>query len=91
MSARVELLLAFLSLLSAATGAFTGARAPEAGVHQTAQVDTIRTAAPRAVAAVRAVMNPSPAPTLIVLAAYHSAPAAIVAPAVPLYADRLIE
>jgi len=51
----MELLLALLSLLTAATGAVAGVRAPEASVHQTAAgivaMTPARRAAPRMIVA----------------------------------------
>lgn len=86
----MELILALLSLLTAATGALTGARAPDAGFHEAAQVDTIRAAAPAAARAVRSLAVSTVAPAAP-RAAIAPLPAFAVAPAVPLYTDRLIE
>jgi len=88
----MELILALLSLLSAATGALTGARAPEAGMVQSAQVGAIPSAATGvaavAPAAVVAVTIPAPGASS---GAAPVAPADAAARAIPLYADRRIE
>jgi len=86
----MELILALLSLLTAATGALTGARAPDAGFHEAAQVDTIRTAPQVAVRAARILALPAAAPAApdVLLAPL---PAFAVVPAAPLYSDRLLE
>jgi hypothetical protein len=60
-SARLELLLIFSALLSAVTGALTGARAPETRHYAVAPVESAAASAPRAVtpartAAVRAIV-----------------------------------
>ena len=84
----MELLLAFLSLLTAATGALTGARAPEAGVHQAVQVGVAQRAAPRVAQAQR------PAAIAVSLPEQRTDAAQLpVAPvrAIPLYANRPIE
>ena len=80
----MELLLALLSLLTAATGAVAGVRAPEAGVHQTANIVAVapaRSIAPRLAAApqARRTRAADPAPP---------AHAAETPSAAPLYADR---
>ncbi len=80
----MELLLALLSLLTAATGAVAGARAPDAGVHQTAGV-VIATPARRV--APRVIVAPDVQRSRV---ADDTAPSASVeiASAAPLYADR---
>jgi len=84
----MELLLALLSLLTAATGALTGARAPEAGVHQAIQIGAAQQVAPRVVQAQRPVENAVPrADARPAVAAPPAAPAR----SAPLYADRLLE
>lgn len=87
----MELILAFLSLLTAATGALTGARAPEAGVQQAAQVDTIRTLAPRIVRTARAVVAQTAVAPAAPRRLAEALPAFALAPAAPLDAVRLIE
>ncbi len=83
----MELLLALLSLLTVATGA----RAPEVGAQAAAaQVGMIRAQAPRAASV--ALPAPRPAtPAEAPRAPDQPAPALALKPAVPLYADRLIE
>ena len=85
MCARVmELLLALLSLLTAATGAVAGARAPEAGVHQSAA--GIVAAAPAREEAPRAIIAQQ---TRIARPIDDAAPATADIPsAAPLYANR---
>lgn len=80
-------MLALLSLLTVATGA----RAPEASAHAAAaQVDMLRTPAARAASV--ALPAPRPAtPAEAPRAPDQAAPALVLKPAVPLYADRLIE
>jgi hypothetical protein len=83
----MELLLALLSLLTVASGA----RVPEAGAHAAAaQVNMLH--APAARAASVALPAPRPAtPAEAPRAPAQAAPAIVLKPAVPLYADRLIE
>jgi len=83
----MELLLALLSLLTAATGALGGARAPEAGVHQAAQVAVARQA-PRVAEAARPAARAQKRPIAVAVALLD---APVLAAAPPLYADRLIE
>lgn len=84
----MELLLALLSLLTAATGALTGARAPEAGVHQAVQIGAAQRVAPRIVQAQRPIADAAARPDARpALAPRAAAPAR----SAPLYADRLIE
>ena len=83
----MELLLALLSLLTAATGAVTGARAPEAGVHQAVgivAVAPVRRLAPRQAAL--AVTSPQRGRD-----ARAAAPAAPPREAAPLATERLTE
>ncbi len=80
----MELLLALLSLLTAATGAVAGARAPEAGVHQVAGV--IATAPARKAASRAAVLQDVQPSRRTDPAA--PAPAVETPSAAPLYADR---
>jgi hypothetical protein len=80
----MELLLALLSLLTAATGAVAGARAPEAGVHQSAA--GIVAAMPARRAAPRMIVAQEARPARV---ADDSAPTSAETPsAAPLYADR---
>lgn len=80
----MELLLALLSLLTAATGAVAGARAPDAGVHQAANIVAV---APARRAAARVAVAPEAGQARI---ADDRAPAAAAETpaAAPLYADR---
>ena len=86
----MELILALLSLLSAATGALTGARAPEAGMVQAAQVGAIPAAAPAAVAPAEIAVIAAPA-TAASPRARLVGHAFAALRAIPLYADRRIE
>jgi hypothetical protein len=87
----MELLLTLFALLSAATGALTGARAPQAEVHQTIQAERPVVAAPRAVRMAQAVLVPTPAqPSAAAMPEPSRAPQ-VLAAAIPLYVDRLIE
>jgi len=84
----MELLLALLSLLTAATGAVAGARAPEAGVHHAA-ANVVAIAPARHTAE-----RPSTAPEVPLQAhraAYESAPEAAPHVDAPLETERLIE
>jgi hypothetical protein len=87
----MELILAFLSLLTAATGAFTGVRAPEVGIQQAAQVDTVRTLAPRVVRAARAIVAETVATPARPAGVAEALPVFALAPAAALDAVRLIE
>jgi len=80
----MELLLALLSLLTAATGAVAGAHAPEAGVHHAAGIVAVAPA--RKVMQRIAVAQVAPPSR----ATDEGSPGRIVAPlsAAPLYADR---
>ncbi|MGE0179442.1 MAG: hypothetical protein AB7O91_06445 [Sphingomonas sp.] len=84
----MELLLALLSLLTAANGAVAGARAPEAGVHRMAAGTVSATPSRRAVQG-RAALEPT-APR-----SGREAPVAVPAvpppAAAPLATERLIE
>ena len=83
----MEFLLILSAMLSAVTGAISGARAPEARLHHAEAVQNVapvRREAERSVAAANPVAAPLVAQVHDVLPAF--APAAI-----PLYADRLIE
>jgi hypothetical protein len=87
----MELILALLSLLTAASGALTGARAADAGLQQAVQVDTVRTLAPSAVRAERAIIARVADLPVALRTTVEPLPVLALAPAVPLYADRLIE
>ena len=83
----MEFLLILSAMLSAVTGAISGARAPEARLHHAEAVQSVapvRREAERSVAAV----IPMAAP---VAAIVHEALPAFAPAAIPLYADRLIE
>ena len=86
----MELLLILSAMLSAVTGAFTGVRGPEgridsaqAAVGAQVAVSAVEQQAPAAKAE-----RPAPGPIATEVAA---PPGFAVAPAAPLYADRLIE
>jgi len=86
----MELLLILSAMLSAVTGAFTGVRGPEgridpaqAAVGAHVVVSAVEQQAPAAKAE-----RPAPSPIATEVA---SPPSFAVAPAAPLYADRLIE
>ena len=86
----MELILALLSLLSAATGALTGARAPEAGMVQAARIGAIPVAAPAAVAPAAIAAIAAPAAVATSSAKPFARPLVVARP-IPLYADRRIE
>jgi hypothetical protein len=84
----MEFLLILSAMLSAVTGAISGARAPEARPHHAQAVQIlapVRREAARSVAAV----VPRAAP--VVAQAYVALPHFALAASIPLYADRLIE
>ena len=85
----MEFLLILSALLSAVTGAISGARAPEARIHQAEASLAAASAAPaaREQAAIAAVL-PDLLPRAQVIPAL---PVFALAASVPLYADRLIE
>lgn len=86
----MELLLAFLSLLTAATGALTGVRAPE-GV-EAAQINVVRANTASAATVAQTVAAPRAAVRAFAeKTAEPSGRSFALAPSVPLYADRLIE
>ncbi len=86
----MEFLLILSAMLSAVTGAFTGARAPEARLHQQA-AQIVVVAEPSAETAVVAERIVAALPALGALAAPPALrPFALAAPA-PLFAVRLIE
>jgi len=87
----MEFLLVLSALLSAVTGAFTGARPHEARLHHAATAQSVAVAEPSAkvaVPAARIAVAPAPAPARTIA---DARPAAAPPAAVPLYADRLIE
>jgi hypothetical protein len=90
-AAAMEFLLVLSALLSAVTGAFTGARPHEARLHHAAPAQSIAVVQPAArvaVPAVRIAVGPprAPARTIAEVPPVPAPPAAA-----PLYADRLIE
>jgi hypothetical protein len=89
--AAMEFLLILSAMLSAVTGAFGGARAPEARLHHETQAEAIQAAAPAtlAVAPVSDLRAELPVPPP--RAAPSALPLFSLAAAIPLYADRLIE
>ena len=84
-------LLILSALLSAATGAFGGTRAPEAAARQEAAAEAVAIAEAAAAVAAPAEANGSSQPTLARQAAVEAAPAAGPAESAPLDTDRLIE
>lgn len=83
----MEFLLILSAMLSAVTGAISGARAPEARLHHAESVQTVAPVKREAERSVAAVI-PMAAP---VVAIVHDALPAFALAAIPLYADRLIE
>jgi hypothetical protein len=86
----MELLLILSAMLSAVTGAFSGVRGPEAGVHQAESsvgAQLIASVVEERVAKLASVFPPDDAATTEV----HALPGFAIAAAMPLYADRLIE
>ena len=91
-SLRLEFLLILSALLSAATGALTGARAPETRQHHAvAAIEVADSLAPRPVDEVRAVRIPSFALDFSSLAAPVAAAALDLAASAPLETVRLLE
>lgn len=87
----MEFLLVLSALLSAVTGAFTGARPHEARLHHAATAQSVAVAEPSvkvAVPAARIAVTPPPVPARTIV---ETRPPAAPPAAVPLYADRLIE
>ena len=88
----MEFLLILSAMLSAVTGAFTGARAPDARPHhQAAAAGVAEVAQQAAIAAAPARQIPADPGAPGQGAVLHSAPAVSPPAAFPLYADRLIE
>jgi hypothetical protein len=86
----MQFLLTLFALLSAATGALAGVRAPHAEVHQTVQTERAAEAGPRLAQAARAA--PARVHTAYAAPARPARQAAqVLAAAIPLYVDRLIE
>jgi len=86
----MNFLLVLSAVLSAVTGAFAGARAPDARLHQEASAQVVsvaRASASVAVPAARIAAAPAQAVPVRIDALPVLAPAA----SAPLYADRLIE
>jgi hypothetical protein len=87
----MEFLLVLSALLSAVTGAFTGARPPEARLHHAAATQSVAVAEPSATVAVPAARVAIAAPP-IRARSVADVPSVPAPPAsAPLYADRLIE
>ena len=86
----MELLLILSAMLSAVTGALSGVRGPETGVHQAESsvgAQLVASVVEETVASLAAVAPQNDAETNEV----HPLPAFAIAAAIPLYADRLIE
>jgi hypothetical protein len=86
----MELLLILSAMLSAVTGAFSGVRGPEARLHQAEAAvgaQLVASAIEQQAPAERPARPPAGPPSTEV----EPLPAFAVAPAAPLYADRLIE
>jgi hypothetical protein len=87
----MEFLLVLSALLSAVTGAFTGARPHEARLHHAATAQSVAAAEPAAKVAVPAARIAAPAPRIAAPTIADAEPVLAPPAAVPLYADRLIE
>lgn len=87
----MEFLLVLSALLSAVTGAFTGARPHEARLHHAASAQSVAVAEPIAQVAVPAARIAVAAPRLPARRIAEPRPVAAPRETVPLYADRLIE
>jgi len=87
----MEFLLVLSALLSAVTGAFTGARPHEARLHHAASAQSVAVAEPAAQVAVPAARIAAAAPRLPASRIAEARPVAAPRETVPLYADRLIE
>ena len=86
----MEFLLILSAMLSAVTGAFSGVRGPEVGVHQAESsvgAQLIASVVEDRVAQLAPVIPPNDAATTEV----HPLPLFAIAASIPLYADRLIE
>ena len=86
----MEFLLILSAMLSAVTGAFSGVRGPEAGVHQTETAvgaQLVASVVEQRVAKLAPAIPRNDARTTEV----HALPAFAIVAAIPLYADRLIE
>jgi len=87
----MQLLLTLFALLSAATGALTGARVPQTEVHQTIQAGQAAEAAPRAVQVAQAALAGTPELAMAPPARLAPRAPQVHVSAIPLYVDRLIE
>ncbi|HYI46897.1 MAG TPA: hypothetical protein VEX35_00380 [Allosphingosinicella sp.] len=87
----MEFLLVLSALLSAVTGAFTGARPHEARQHHAAATQSVAVAEPSAKVAVPVARIAVATPRAPEVAVADARPVAPPPAAVPLYADRLIE
>jgi hypothetical protein len=87
----MEFLLVLSALLSAVTGAFTGARPHEARLHHAAAAQSVVVAEPSAQVAVPAAPIAVVPPAIPGRTVAEARPVAAPRESVPLYADRLIE
>jgi hypothetical protein len=87
----MEFLLVLSALLSAVTGAFTGARPHEARLHHAASTQNVAVAEPSAKVAVPAARIAVAAPRIPAGTIAEARPVAPPPASAPLYADRLIE
>ena len=87
----MEFLLVLSALLSAVTGAFTGARPHEARLHHAASAQSVAVAAPAAKVAVPAARIAVAPPLVPAETIADALPVAAPRAFAPLYADRLIE
>jgi hypothetical protein len=87
----MEFLLVLSALLSAVTGAFTGARPHEARLHHAASTQSVAVAEQSAKVAVPATPIAVAAPRIPESRIAVVRPVALSPEAAPLYADRLIE
>ena len=86
----MELLLILSAMLSAVTGAFSGARGPEAGIHRAEAAVAARIVV-SAVEEKAQADEPARPPAQLLSTEVEPMPAFALAAAAPLYADRLIE
>lgn len=87
----MQFLLTLFALLSAATGALTGARAPQAEVHQSIRAESVAEAGPHVAQAAQTALVGVPARTYAAPARLAPRGPQVLAAAIPLYVDRLIE